>query len=344
WPLRRDFSVAPRWNFLGASAGERLGWRVVGADFIGVGLADLALSGPYFDPASPSSGHGRVTVVWGRRDGLAPDVAVAAGGGEFPRDSAPLENPPPVRRSPMRAWVVSIGMAGGVGLALLAVAAIRGWWRRRDQTLLHLERARIARDLHDQLGGDLTHLGLLSEAGHPAPRRDRKDIPRMDWPSAFGQVRQGLSDVIWLTREEAPSLESLIARMIDTATGWLGAADIACRLDLPERFPDLSLSAAACRDLLMIFKEAIHNLVRHSGATTAIIRARLGDRQWLEIEIEDDGNGFELPVDPPTEGGLANMRTRVESLGGSWQMESDARGTRLRYTLPLGGAGAEMSP
>jgi len=335
WTVRPDFSLVPRVSIEGTAAGQRFGWRVVGADFNGDGLADLAASGPFHRPANPNSGHGMIGITWGSRTLLALNPAFRSRELSVPGTSD-IESTAPLAHGTGRGHHLTIWAAGGGVAAIAGVCALGCWWRRREAELVKRERERFARDLHDHVGGHLTHLRLVSEpetehAGDPRSRRQ----PNETWAAMSRQLSDSLADVIWLARSDTKRLDALTDRMIDTATTWLEAAGIACRLDVPPSLPDVALDSHRCRDALLVFKEAINNLIRHSKATRAEIIIQVNEGPWLDVQVADDGGGFPIPERLPAKSGLANMKSRVEAVGGTWSIESTPKSTRIRYRMAL---------
>jgi len=106
-------------------------------------------------------------------------------------------------------------------------------------------------------------------------------------------------------------------------------------LDLPERLAEPPAHVRA--ELLQIAREALSNVARHAGATEATVRLS-SDGKDLELEIRDNGRGFELTT-TPLDGhfGLANMRDRATALGGAMLVESAAgSGTHIIVRIPVG--------
>lgn len=335
WTVRRDFSVIPRIMIEGTAPGQRLGWRVAGADFNQDGLADLVATGPFHMPANANSGHGMVAVVWGSPEVFARHPALRSQE-MAATQTAGIEVEDPVPHTTARDSRTMLWAAGAAGLVLLGAGALGCWWRRREVEVVRRERQRFARDLHDQVGGYLTHLGLVSDrvrqqSTEPLPQRDANE----QWLTVSKQLSDGLTDVIWLAREDTKQLEALLDRIIDTATTWLDAAGIACRLRIPPSLPEVPVDPGFCWDVLLVFKEAVNNLIRHSKATCAEIDIHVTEGRWLDVQVADNGAGFDPPAILPTTGGLSNMKFRVESGGGSWNIESDPRGTRVRYRMDL---------
>lgn len=243
---------------------------------------------------------------------------------------------------PFRAFCI---LAGGLAILVLTRSL---WVTSRQRLLSHrqaleAERTRIAHDLHDDVGANLTGLALKAElAGLRLP----PDLaPEME---SFAREARTLVDhlreVIWAVNPECDTLESLVSYVVDHAEKFLDRAGISCRLDIPDRVPEIPIRAEVRHQLLMVLKEALNNASRHGGATAVNLQVRL-DPTALAIEVEDDGIGFESDApdtsaerarsDPGLGLGLESMRARVQSLGGRLQISSQPGvGTRLQITLP----------
>ena len=134
---------------------------------------------------------------------------------------------------------------------------------------------------------------------------------------------------------EHDSLESLGSYLCLYADRFLKLANITCRLHGTFDLPRQTLNPVHRHEFFLAFKEALTNVVRHSGATEVRLSIRIiGNR--LRLSLADDGGG--LGLSPPTAGmdGLANMRARLEKMGGRFAITSEAgRGTTLRFYLPL---------
>src|SRR4051794_28075816 len=115
---------------------------------------------------------------------------------------------------------------------------------------------------------------------------------------------------------------------------FLHAANIRCRVDLPDQIPDRTLSPEARHNLFLVVKEALTNIARHSHATEVWLRVNATEDQ-INISIEDTGQGFDHPPDTASADGLRNMRQRMVEIGGEFEIDSrpDA-GTRVHFRYP----------
>jgi ligand-binding sensor domain-containing protein/signal transduction histidine kinase len=226
----------------------------------------------------------------------------------------------------------------GVGAALLGFYRWRLGYLRRIQHLeqqasLERERARIAKDLHDGLGADLTQLSLLADLAEQGAAAGADAHTRKLSRSAR-EMAHVVKDTIWVANPADTTLRGLIGHIADRAEQLLGAAGIRCRFDVPAEFPSRPLDAEVRRNLFLAAKEALNNIARHAGASEAHVRAALAD-STLTLAIEDNGRGFN-PQQPPAGHGLTNMRRRVQEGGGEFRLESEpGRGTRIRIQVKL---------
>jgi signal transduction histidine kinase/ligand-binding sensor domain-containing protein len=202
-------------------------------------------------------------------------------------------------------------------------------------TALEQERARIARDIHDDLGGRLTRIMLLSRLA----LRDG-NVP----PATTAQVREisesaqhlmrALDETVWAVNPRNDDLPNLITYMSHYALKFLRTAGIECVLELPDDPPNLNVSAEVRHHVYMAVKEALTNVVRHAKATQVTLRVTVA-ADALHVLVEDNGGGFEGPSTGDGGNGLTNMTQRMAQVGGEFAIESRrAGGTRV--TLKIG--------
>ncbi|WP_354584059.1 histidine kinase [Hymenobacter sp. UYCo722] len=228
---------------------------------------------------------------------------------------------------------------------LLVAAAVGGvyWWqRRRGQRrerhwqAEHALRQRIAADLHDDVGNLLTqismHSDLLRETPHsPAQTRDRLDALAI----ASRQAAQQMSDVVWSLDAGPLRLGQLLDRMRDHAQEVLPPAGLDVRFRVPADLPDPTLAPALLHNFYLIYKEALHNVVKHAHATTVTVQLAAA-AAGLTLTVADDGRGHDGSPRPGGRG-LANMQARARTVGGTVRYEPLARGFAVVVTVPLDG-------
>ncbi|MCC3159852.1 histidine kinase [Hymenobacter sp. 15J16-1T3B] len=224
-----------------------------------------------------------------------------------------------------------LGLAG----LILGLSGLAFWqYRRRQAAREAALRTSLAADLHDDVGSLLTQISMqstmLREGLYP-PEQQRQHLDHMAETSR--QAARQMSDVVWGIDARNDSLTSVLDRMRDHAYLVLPPAGV--ELDFVAE-PDLTAAAvplAARQALYLIYKEALHNAVKHAGARQVTVRLRLRGRQ-LELDVHDDGSGAALPARPVGQG-LRNMQARAAAAAGSVSYDASGPGFRVVARLPL---------
>ncbi len=203
-----------------------------------------------------------------------------------------------------------------------------------QQAVLHKERARIAKDIHDDLGANLTQIALLGElAQQDRAEPDRAAEHSSKISATACRAIKSLDEIVWAVNPRNDTLAHLLDYAGQFAVDYLRLAGIRCRLEFPEQTPAREISTDLRHNVFLVVKEAIHNIVKHSHATEAWIRAAVSD-QGLEIVVEDDGCGFDRFPDDACADGLRNMRQRLTEVGGECHIESHVgQGTKVVLRL-----------
>jgi ligand-binding sensor domain-containing protein/signal transduction histidine kinase len=205
-----------------------------------------------------------------------------------------------------------------------------------QQAALQKERARIAKDIHDDLGAGLTQISLIGELARQdgyAPEKVGRHIETIC--RAARQAVRSLDEIVWAVNPRNDTLAHFIDYTGQFALDYLRLAGIRCRLDLPEQTPNRELSTDVRHNLFLLVKEAINNVVKYAHATEVRLRIAAQDKK-LEIVIEDNGCGFAQPPADPGADGLRNMRQRAEDIGGQCSIEGrPGAGTRIAVELAL---------
>lgn len=237
-------------------------------------------------------------------------------------------------------WSFRIGALLLFTLSLIAI--VRYLSHRRLQLKLRSmaqlaaverERARIARDIHDDLGNRLTEIQLLTGLGERNREISKNAMARFkEISSAAQHATDALDEIVWAVNPSNDTLPNLINYIGQFTTGFMRAAGIHCHTDLPENPPSSPVSAEIRHNLFLAVKESLNNIARHSNATEVSIII-LVTNQSLSIIIEDNGLGFNgQPMDDGADG-LKNLRHRITEIGGQFQIESNlGNGTRITFT------------
>ncbi|MEI7902214.1 MAG: two-component regulator propeller domain-containing protein, partial [bacterium] len=241
-------------------------------------------------------------------------------------------------------------MAGPLAAAGLVGVAVLVWLRRRHRLQIERfemlqaterERARIARDLHDDLGSTLTQIAYLGDTllNRPGLAPDLAgDIDRMR-ATALDATRS-LDETVWAVDPGQDTLESLAGYLAGLAQQLLSDAQVGCRFDIPDTLPPLAVPSDVRHHLFLAVKEALHNIIRHARAKEVDIRLTVQPPD-CQLVIADNGCGFETDAAGARAGGghgLGNIRRRLEAVGGRCEIRSQpGSGTEieLNWRLPL---------
>jgi ligand-binding sensor domain-containing protein/signal transduction histidine kinase len=227
--------------------------------------------------------------------------------------------------------------AAGTVLMLITAFGVRELSLRRARTrlaelerarALDRERARIARDLHDELGSRLAHIAILGESAASSDR-DARIV------GAAREASQTMDELVWTINARNDSVESLAYRVGRFAEEYIVAAGLRCRLEIPVDLTDHPLTAEVRRHLYLAAKEAVTNAVEHAQASEIGVALRQADGALL-LEVRDNGRGLPASCVEATGNGLKNLGERMSAAGGRLQIESTAgAGTRISCIVPL---------
>ncbi len=220
-----------------------------------------------------------------------------------------------------------------MGALLLIVWA---WYDHRIRSIRRLEamRAQISRDLHDEIGSRLTNINMMSQVVKRAStggRHEHELLGKIREESE--EITQNMRDIIWNIDPRNDQLALAMPRMLSYASQLLESRNITVEASMGD-LEGIQVDMAQRKDLMPIFKEAIHNIVKHSGATVVRIGAQVQD-SCFHLAIEDNGKGFD-PACGADGNGLRNMRTRAAAHGWALRIESGrGRGTCLFLVVPF---------
>jgi signal transduction histidine kinase len=207
--------------------------------------------------------------------------------------------------------------------------------KAEHQHALAQERARIARDLHDDLGSSLTEISMLATASPGLSLPQHEASERMQ--SIAGKSRSlvhALDEIVWAVDPERDNLASVARYLASYAEEFLAQVNVACHVQIPNSFPDHVVPGEVRHHLFLAVKEALNNAVRHGSPTEVVFVVRVLD-DHLSITIKDNGTGFDS-VASPNGHGLSNLRNRLEQLHGHCEFQSTpGSGTTVFLQLPL---------
>lgn len=233
-----------------------------------------------------------------------------------------------------------------VALASLGLCAwgVRRWSLRRirrkvvrlqQERRVEMERARIARDLHDELGASLTEINFLGTlAGGSLPEGGAREKVAGIVERAR-RMAKSLDEIVWTVNPANDTLASTAHYLCSRAGESLAAAGLRCRFEVADDLPGVMLDSERRHHLLMAVNEAVNNAMKHAGASALHLAVGCGG-DGVVVRIRDDGRGFDPAAVPEDRNGLRNLRRRMEAVGGRCEISSvPGTGTTVTLVVPL---------
>jgi ligand-binding sensor domain-containing protein/signal transduction histidine kinase len=242
--------------------------------------------------------------------------------------------------------VAGLALAGGISLAVRR-ATTRKYRRKlallQQQHAIERDRARIAKDIHDDIGAGLTQITLLTELARREPEQVGAHLERIS--NSARQLTRAMDEIVWAVDPQHDTFEGLMDYISAFAEDFLYTADIRCRMDLPLALPAMRVDAELRYNLFLALKEALNNVVKHAKATEVWLRLSVEPGAFTLV-VEDNGQGLPAAGGEGAAGaggdriasgsGLVNLRKRLTAVGGRCEIRGGAdRGTRVEMTVAI---------
>jgi len=249
-------------------------------------------------------------------------------------------------------WFLVVGMATGVGMVGGGVSMVAQRRERRKlqqlekQQAVEKERARIARDIHDDLGASLTRIAMLSQTMRKNLEGNSQEASAAARVNSIArELTRAMDEIVWAVNPKHDTLDSLATYLGGFAQDVLAPPGIRCRLNVPGWLPPLAVTAEVRHNVFLAFKEILHNVLKHANASEVEISLEAAPTGFA-LMIADNGCGFAL--DPTKEtgvglderrrlgggNGLINVRKRLENLDGRCEWETaPGLGTNVRLVI-----------
>jgi signal transduction histidine kinase len=224
-------------------------------------------------------------------------------------------------------------------MSLTFVGALYLFYRYRINQILQIQRVRnrIARDLHDDIGATLGSISMYSQVAINRLGQGKENAAEVMEKIGVSsrQMIEKMGDIVWSVNPENDSLVNIIARMRSFAAGTLTEQDIQLSFNDQHFQKDIRLTMQQRQNLYLIFKEAIHNIIKYASCKSVTIHIEYTSG-FIQLTIRDDGNGFDPAVTNAFNGnGLKNMKTRTGEINGLFSLESSpGHGTMITVRFP----------
>lgn len=194
------------------------------------------------------------------------------------------------------------------------------------------ERSRLAADMHDDLGAGLSTIRMISEL---AINKDtnglKQDIRKISARSE--ELVESMRQMIWAMSNNNNSLEDLVVYIRGYARQFLDDHQLDVAFHLPAEFPDIVIKGPVKRNVFLVVKEVLHNVVKHAQASRVAISMDTVNNSFI-IKIQDNGKGLNKEEGNRFGNGLKNMERRMREINGSVVLENE-NGTLVNIHIPL---------
>jgi signal transduction histidine kinase len=194
------------------------------------------------------------------------------------------------------------------------------------------ERSRISAELHDDIGGGLTAIRLLSEMNleKNTDASSRKYLEKIS--ASSNELIQKMNEIVWALNINNDNLQSLVSYTRQYAVSYLDDLGIQCNVETTENIPDITVTGNNRRSVFLLVKEALNNIAKHAEASCVEIKFEVNSK--LHIHVHDNGKGFSSNLQNVHGNGLVNMRRRIQKLRGEMKI-INSKGTRIDFDIPI---------
>jgi len=208
-------------------------------------------------------------------------------------------------------------------------------YRLKQRLKLQSIRDNIARDLHDEIGSNLSSISIFSEvAKESAIKQSVNLVSVLNKISEYTQISQeAMNDIVWMIDSKNERFENIFTKMRTYAAETIGSGHYNLILNFDSSIGELKLPIAKRKNFYLIFKEAINNLLKYAQCDKVEIDVRK-ENNLIHLSISDNGIGF-LAANSRGNG-LHNMKKRAEELNGTLEIDSEiGKGTRITLKFQL---------
>jgi signal transduction histidine kinase len=231
------------------------------------------------------------------------------------------------------------------GLLVSVAGAVRLSERRRARRQIRVleqeravaaERARIARDIHDELGSSLTKMSRLAETMEQQSGAQNQvvTLSKIMANTACDTI-QTMDEIVWALNPKNDTLKEIANYLVFFTEDYLRPSGMVCSLDVTLNLPHIPVTAEVRHNIVMVVKEALNNAVKHARAQEIRFGLNYTDHT-LTVEIADNGQGWGAPTLPVAGNGLTHMRKRMGAIGGRLDiLREPGQGTTIKLEVPF---------
>lgn len=235
-------------------------------------------------------------------------------------------------------WFIAIVITALLTLAFFIGRFIYFYQLRKQRVVLEkqlavqYERQRISAEMHDDIGAGLSGIRLLTEMTKSKVKDQSASEEMEKIYQSVGDISSKMREVIWSLNAENDNLLNLIAYIQKQARLWLEHYPCQLVIETPETIPGYTITGEARRNIFLIVKEAVHNIIKHSAANKVNIKMTCNHR--FVISIADNGKGFAAAKNDAWGNGLKNIQQRIKALNGNMEIKNE-NGTIFIFEIPL---------
>lgn len=235
-------------------------------------------------------------------------------------------------------WFKALMIVAMLFIVFLIVRFIYFYKLRKQKTILEkqlavqYERQRISAEMHDDIGAGLSGIRLMTEMAKMRSKDDESVSEIEKIYNSVGDISSKMKEVIWSLNTENDSLGNLLSYLQKQARQMMENYPGSFTITIPEQIPDIKIGGETRRHIYLAVKEALHNIIKHSGADKVNMSVSFENK--LIIKISDNGKGMNTDQSNNSGNGLKNMRNRMEKIGGKFSVENKDDLT-LIFEIPL---------
>jgi len=194
--------------------------------------------------------------------------------------------------------------------------------RLEQENQLQLIRHKISRDMHDDIGASISKIGILSQQAQQQIQNGSTESVKSLFEKITGQSGEmiaGLRTIIWATNPEYDDIGGLLGFMRSYISNFFDGTSFQYKIDFPDEAERIKINPELKRNLFLVLKESLNNVVKHSGASQVAIRFAI-EKEKYHFEITDNGRGIDPQKEKSFKHGITGMKNRMSEIKGLFRI------------------------